>query len=292
MQAGVPACPLLALSGHGLSHCTCLLLGVKRTLPHLQTDRSDPSRHSITYHSANLIVLFIQALAYLNKKKRKIDRRLPRDVRVPLMPALPQPHTISAAEVKAWFGPRAKGRLEETQYALIAQKLNRLRWPTDPSAQNARAAPEVDPYWDFSAATKAAKFLLAAMPAMKRHWQGLTWAPETRVGYTATEILEHALRNALPFIEWPFGPYQRAIGRKQRKAWQLPSVMVARVLAQAMVTSRRRPSLERHAVLVRVTREALERMGYNLTNVGTSGISAYLARWDKQFGRIRPRERR
>ena len=24
-------CPLLALSGHGLLHCTCLLLGVKRT---------------------------------------------------------------------------------------------------------------------------------------------------------------------------------------------------------------------------------------------------------------------
>lgn len=199
------------------------------------------------------------------------------------MPARPQPHTISAAEVKAWFGPRAKGRLEETQYALIAQKLNRFTWPTDPAKRRAQASPEVDHYWDFPAATKAAKFLLAAMPAMKRHWHALTWAPQTRRGYPATVALERALQRALPFIEWPFGQYQKSKAR--RKEWQVPAVVVARLLTEAMVASGGRPSLERNGVLVRVTHEALERMGYKL-NVSMSGLSAHLMRWRKRYSLV------
>jgi hypothetical protein len=208
------------------------------------------------------------------------------------MPARPQSHTISAAEVKAWFGHHAKARLNETQYGVIAEKLNKFRWPTDPVERTAQASPDVDRYWDFRGAHKAAKLLLAAMPKMKRHWQALTWAPETREGYSATVALERALQDALPFVEWPFGPYQRAIGRKRRKEWQVPAVLVAKLLARAMVAARRKPSLARNAVLVRVTRQALQRMGYNLINVGTSGISAHLTRRDRQYGLIRHLERR
>ena len=39
------ACPLLALSGHGLVHCKCPLLGVKRTLLlHRSMSAYDPKR--------------------------------------------------------------------------------------------------------------------------------------------------------------------------------------------------------------------------------------------------------
>jgi hypothetical protein len=42
-------CPLLAQSGHRLVHCTCPLLGVKRTwLPQRKTSAIDLFRHSTT----------------------------------------------------------------------------------------------------------------------------------------------------------------------------------------------------------------------------------------------------
>jgi hypothetical protein len=201
-------------------------------------------------------------------------------------------HTITSAEVKAWFGQRANARLSETQYRAVAKKLNMFRRPGDPVECRAEPSPDVDPYWDFRAATKSAKLLLDAMPAMIRHWQALTWAPETRDGHAATVALERALQTALPFIEWPFGEYRRTTGRKQPKPWHLPSVLVAKILAEAMVTSQCSPSLARSAVLVRVTAKALQCMGYKLTNVGTSGISAHLTRWDSRYGLIRHLKRR
>ena len=208
------------------------------------------------------------------------------------MPPPSPPHNITPAEVKAWFGQRANARLSEAQYRSVAEKLNTWNWPRDPVERRVPTPSDDDSYWDFRGAIKATKFLLAAMPAMKTHWQRLTWAPETREGYTATVALEQALQTALPFIEWPFGPYQRAIGRKRRKEWQVPSVLVAKILAEAIVESRGNPSLGRNAVLVRATNQALGRMGYNLTNVGISGISAHLTRWDRQYGLIRHFERR
>lgn len=202
------------------------------------------------------------------------------------MPARRQAHNITAADVKAWFGQRATGRLDERQYDAIAKKLNKFRWPGDPVERPAQPPPEPDRYWDLGAATKAAKVLLDAMPMMKEHWQHLTWAPQTRDGYPATVALEQALQPALPFIEWPLGRYQRITSRKQRKEWEVPSILVARIFIEAVVASRGNPSLARNAVLVRVTHAALQRMGYRL-NIGISGISAYLVRWDRQYGLVR-----
>jgi hypothetical protein len=203
-----------------------------------------------------------------------------------LMPARRQLHDISPAEVKAWFGPRATARLDERQCRTVAKKLNKFRWPGEPIRGGSKPLRDADRYWDFDDAIKAAKVLLNAMPAMKQHWRGLTWAPETRDGYPATVMLEQALQTALPFIEWPFGRYQRAAGRKRRKDWHVPSVLVAKILIDAMAASRGTPSLARNAVLVRVTHAALRRMGYRL-NVGISGISAHLTRWDQQYGLVR-----
>jgi hypothetical protein len=202
------------------------------------------------------------------------------------MSARLQSHSITAAEVKAWFGQRSNARLNENQYRAIAKKLNKLKWFGEPIKRGTKPSRNTDRYWDFSAAIKAAKLLLDAMPAMKTHWRALTWAPQTREGYPATVALERALQTALPFIEWPFGRYQRATGRKQRKEWQVPSVLVAKILIDATVAAHRNPSLARSAVLVRVTHAALKRMGYRL-NVGISGVSAHLTRWDKQYGLVR-----
>jgi hypothetical protein len=94
--------------------------------------------------------------------------------------------TITASEVKSWFGNLSKSQLGRAQYRDIAANLTRLKWPSDPidlpDSQSSNDEIENNVYWDFKAAFDAAKLLLKTTPAMLRHWDGLQWAPETRGG--------------------------------------------------------------------------------------------------------------
>jgi hypothetical protein len=198
--------------------------------------------------------------------------------------------TITATEVRAWFGKSRKSRLGDAQYREIAAYLTKIRWPTDVDGLLGPQPPtdklESNDYWDFDAAFAAAKLLLESMPAMLRHWNGLLWAPETRGGHPAIKILQDALSIALPYIEWPFGRYERQTGRKQPKVWHLPAVMVARVVVKAMIDAGHDdPGITRHSIVVRVVCKALIRMQYpHVHMITASAVGAHLTRRDKKYG--------
>jgi hypothetical protein len=201
--------------------------------------------------------------------------------------------TITAAEVRDWFGKNPKSRLGNAQHREIAAYLTKLRWPSDAGGLLGPRPSTVeigtDDYWDFDAATDAAKLLLESLPAMHRHWNGLLWAPETRGGYAAIKTLQDALVIALPYIEWPFGEYERQTGRKQPKTWHLPAVMVANVIVKAMIEAGHdEPGITRNSILVRVVRKALIRMRYPYVQMITaSAVGAHLipaARTDDSWG--------
>jgi hypothetical protein len=197
--------------------------------------------------------------------------------------------TITAAEVRDWFGKSPESRLGNAQYCDIAAYLTRLKWPSDPmrrpsSRRSADETIESDAYWDFKAATDAAKLLRESIPAMLTHWNGLLWAPETRGGYAAIKTFQDALVITLPYIEWPFGEYERQTGRKQPKTWQLPAVLIAKVIMKAMIEAgHNEPGITRNSIVVRVIRKALIRMRF-LNEITISAVGAHLTRWDKKYG--------
>lgn len=190
--------------------------------------------------------------------------------------------TITATEVRAWFGKSRKSQLGNAQYREIAAYLTKIRWPSDtgPHFQPCPVATESDEsdrYWDFVAAFDAAKLLLESLPAMLRHWNGLKWAPETRGGHPAIKALQDTLTVALPYIEWPFGKYERQTGRKKSKIWHLPAVMVANVVIKAMIEAGHdEPGITRNSVVVRVVRQSLIRMRYPHVQMITAAQSAHI----------------
>jgi len=199
---------------------------------------------------------------------------------------------ISAAEVRDWFGPSPEAELGNAQYREIAAYLTKIRWPSDtgPLFQPCPVATESDEsdrYWDFDAVFDAAKSLHDTLPAMLRHWDGLLWAPETAGGHPAIKELQDALTVALPYIQWPFGKYERQTGRKKPKDWHLPAVMVANVVIKAMIEAGYNdPGITRNSIVVRVVRNALIRMRV-LNEITIGAVGAHLTRWDKKYGLIR-----
>jgi hypothetical protein len=197
---------------------------------------------------------------------------------------------ITADEVRQWFGSSCGLQLGDAQYDEIAACLTKWRWPSDPPDSPWLPKEEIEtnpnPWWDFQGASDAAKTLLASVPAMLSHWDGLRWAPETNAGYEAIKTLRNALSVAMPYIEWPFGQYERQTGRKQPKAWHIPAILVAQVIVKAMIKAGHdEPGITRNSVVVRVVRKALIRMGYpDPEMVTTTAIGAHLTRWDKKFG--------
>ena len=161
----------------------------------------------------------------------------------PAVKPIPQIDTrfVTPADVRQWFGRKPPS---EAVCIEIAAGLTKMRWSSDPplpvlgdgmrwtlaALPSGKADwlqlppgemtweqtpdPDPDPYWDFEAATGAAKTLLASFPRMLRHWDRLS-VPETRAaGYEAITTLDDALKRALPFIGATAGSPQRdAVGR-------------------------------------------------------------------------------
>ena len=143
-----------------------------------------------------------------------------------------------------------------------------------------------DRWWDFHGSSEAAKKLLGSLPAMTAHWDCLRWAPETRAGSEVLKTLTAALSAAMPYIEWPLGYFERQTGRKKPKAWHTPSVIIARIIINAMVEAgHEQPGISRNSVVVRIVLKALIRMRYpDLEMITATAIGTHLERWDKRFG--------
>jgi hypothetical protein len=200
--------------------------------------------------------------------------------------------TITAAEVRGWFGASSNALLSEVQYSEIAAYLTKCRWPSDPPpSPDAPGLSKIiesgsDDYWDFKAVTDAAKTLRDSVPAMLSHWEGLRWAPETREGYEVIKGLGEALSAAMPYVEWPFGRYERQTRRKQMKDWHGPSVLFANRIIDVLVRAgHNNPGITHNSVLVRVVHSALIRMKFpNPEMITRSAIGMHLTRWDEEFG--------
>ncbi|HEY4981610.1 MAG TPA: hypothetical protein VII24_06650 [Pseudolabrys sp.] len=211
--------------------------------------------------------------------------------------------TITPAEVMEWS---AHGRKPWPSEACdeIASRLTKMRWPGDPDTPYMPRSPSwpkgwdpppsdpaaIDPWWDPKKAAIAAKALRDDIPAMLWHWHWMQWTPaETRPGqkpmrlrggYEAIEQFRIALNAALPYIEWPFGKYERQDHRKKSRPsnWHMYAVVIAGIISRALVQSgrRRAPSFARDSAAARAVYEALSRMGHPYVDANT--IATHLIR--------------
>jgi hypothetical protein len=198
--------------------------------------------------------------------------------------------TITAAEVESWFGRSKKLKLRPEKYSEIAAGLTKMRWPSDPPASkgrsNGRSQKSASGFWNFEAATKAAKTLLDDLPAMLLHWKDPEWSADNRAAYAATKSLDEALSTAMPYIEWPLGRYSPQTGRKRPKDWHMHSVLVAKLVMQALVDAgEHKPAFTHNSLVVRIIHKALVRMDFpNSGTLSLDAIGMHLARWDEKYG--------
>jgi hypothetical protein len=78
--------------------------------------------------------------------------------------------TISADEVRDWFGKSPKSKLKEIQYCELAAFLTRCRWPDDlPDPPDSPLLVKIiedsqEQWWDFKGVSQAARTLHENMP--------------------------------------------------------------------------------------------------------------------------------
>lgn len=152
--------------------------------------------------------------------------------------AMTPSRTITAVETRKWL-ERLGASPNDALCDDVAGRLTKIRWPSDPTSPAAGCDDETDQWWDFQAAIKAANTLNAAFPAMLSHWDGLQWAPETRGGYEAIKALDTTLSLAMPYIEFPFGKYERKTHRHRHrpKDWHMAAIVIAKFFIEAMIKS-------------------------------------------------------
>jgi hypothetical protein len=186
------------------------------------------------------------------------------------------PRPITAAEVNAWSAC-CRSPWPGEACTEIAACLTKMQWPGDLPPKPGAPPPDPtteDPWWDTRAATAAVKALNDDIPAMLWHWERAAhpWSPETRDGYAAIKALRDALVHALPYVEWPFGKYERQTYRNRPwpSKWHIPAIVVAGIIGDALMKAGRpSKSTARDSVLVKIVRRALIRMGYPDIDTGT-----------------------
>lgn len=224
--------------------------------------------------------------------------------------------TITGAEVMKWFMRGHKPWPAEQLCVGIAARLNKMRWPVDPplpalaedewyeidyshdGSFTIRVAPcPSDPWWDSEKAAARAKALVDDIPAMLWHWhrmQGTRFETlpgqkpkHLRGGYDAIERLRVALDAALPYIEFPFGEYERQDHRKRKRPspWHAHAVAVTHVIADALRQSGHPVRGTSHnSAVVRIVCKALVRIGYD-RNITSDAVAKHLTGWYAEFGR-------
>jgi hypothetical protein len=226
--------------------------------------------------------------------------------------------TITPAEVLGWFKRGRKPWPSLEHCAEVAARINRMRWPGDPPKDDDEEVPEhFGDWWDAISAAARAKALVDDVPAMLCFWHGLQEAPRewlpsdfdgielpkgirkedivkqfvpdlrVREGYDVIDRLRVALKAALPYIEFPFGKYEKRDHRKRkrRKDWHAHAVIIAPVIAKALSRAGHAVrSTSHNTMLVRVVGEALHRIGY--TDITEAAIAKHLTNWFGEHGRF------
>ncbi len=180
----------------------------------------------------------------------------------------------------------------EAQFRKIAVGLTRFKWPADPAPPPGSAwvpreiETDLNRWWDFEAVTEAAKTLLRNAPAMLSHWEGQRWAPQTRNGFEVIKALGDALFSAIPYIEWPFGYYERQGRSKRPKPWHIMALVIAKLVINVMIEAGHNdPGITRNSIVVRIVYNALIRMGFsNVSMITPAAIGIHLTRWNEKFG--------
>jgi hypothetical protein len=223
----------------------------------------------------------------------------------------PPSRTIASAEVVGWFEKCRKPRPNESLCTEIAVRLTKMSWASDPpetfglknydelrakgmitlKRRDAESRWEAvidkpdDRWWDMRGTASAANTLIENMPRMLRFWEGLRPLPNALKGRKAIKALAKSLSDAHPFIEWPFGKYERLDPRKQARprSWHTPAVAIAHIVVTALMQSGHRSRITAaDSITVKVVRGALIRMGYPQVEMST--IARYLERRAKKVG--------
>jgi hypothetical protein len=191
--------------------------------------------------------------------------------------------TITGAEVMEWFKRGREPWPGEELCAGIAADMNKWLWPVDPRP----IYPEqdfADPWWDTVKAAAGVKALLDDVPAMLWNLHRM----RSRSGYDAIERLRGALDAALPYIEFPFGKYERQDHRKRKrpKPWHAHAVLITPMIADALRQSGHPVRGATHnSAVVRIACEALVRIGYDRNIIKPAAVAAKLTDWYAEFGR-------
>ena len=172
--------------------------------------------------------------------------------------------------------------------------MTRLHWPEDPaSTAGSPWLPEItttfdERWWDFKAAANAANTLNESIAKMLVFQEGLLSSPETRDSYAAIKSLGDALVTAIPYIEWPFGPYERRSGFRRAKQWHTYALIIARLTIDELeMAGHGDRGITRNSVVVRVVQNALLRMRIPPQTLSKTAIGAFLTRWNKKYGLTR-----
>jgi hypothetical protein len=162
--------------------------------------------------------------------------------------------------------------------------------PLDPNSPwVAEPCDETGPWWDPEKAADAARVLIEDIPAMLRYWNRTLSPVPGRDGCDTIERLRVALDAAMPFIEFPFGEYDREEARKRRlhpkrpKSWHASAIAVAYVIIPALQQSGHTVRGTSHdTIAVRIVHDALDRMRYG--KIGRPAIAKILTKWVGEYG--------
>jgi hypothetical protein len=135
--------------------------------------------------------------------------------------------------------------------------------------------------WDSEKALRAANALRATMPKQLQHWDSLRWAPETAGGSEAMKLLSESLEEALPYIEWPYGRYERKKKLSKPPEWHVAAVIIANKIVEATGQSIQTVSLSRKSPLPKVVSKALREVEFGEREV--SAVSMCLERWREEY---------
>ena len=203
---------------------------------------------------------------------------------------------VTAAHVIKWFGRSLNPPVGLAQCAEIASSINGCRWageppprPGDPGFVRILEPDAADAarWWDFKGVTRAGKTLLHNLPVVTANCERQNWSPQGQARCDALNKLTEALQQAMPYIEFPFGPCERRTGRPSAsKQWHTYALILSHFVLPAMIKAGHpNPAISRNSVLVRVVREAMIKMGIEGAKiVSASTVSAFLTRWDEFYG--------
>lgn len=208
---------------------------------------------------------------------------------------MPLSATITAAEVRSWFGRDAPA-LSAAACERLAGLMQRLATPRhllQPTpayaAYVADWSERLDPIpnemlWDAKAVLNAVRLLRDIVPKLRK-WDDLLGTPDTRVALDAMERVDRALADALPHLECAWG---RCLPdhRKSPKRWHTLAVVIAGAFEAELRRAGRKTGIGERAVFWKAVTKALSRVGHE---VPTATVFQHVDRFRKRHRTGKPR---